>query len=82
MSGVLATTIIAPTGTKVDALSTIVFVLGHEKGLKLVKGIPNVDAMIAYEEKDGKIAIDMTQGFKDKFKKIGNSLPEEKDLTR
>src|SRR3989339_845241 len=82
VSGVLATTIIAPTGTKVDALSTIVFVLGHEKGLKLVKGIPNVDAMIAYEEKDGKIAIDMTQGFKDKFKKIGNSSPEEKDLTR
>ena len=69
VSGTLATTIVAPTGTEVDALSTSVFVLGHEKGLELVKRIPNVEAMIAYEEKDGKMAIDMTQGFKDKFKK-------------
>ena len=82
VSGTIATTIVAPTGTEVDVLSTIVFVLGREKGLELIKKIPNADAMIAYEEKDGKIAIDMTQGFKDKFKKIGNSSPEEKDLTR
>src|SRR3990170_3593691 len=82
VSGTIATTIVAPTGTAVDALSTLVFVLGREKGMELIKKIPNADAMIAYEEKDGKIAIDMTQGFKDKFKKIGNSSPEEKDLTR
>src|SRR3989339_164818 len=82
VSGTLATTIVAPTGTEVDALSTIVFVLGREKGMELIKKIPNADAMIAYEEKDGKIAMDMTQRFKDKFKKIGNSSPEEKDLTR
>lgn len=69
VSGTIATTIIAPTGTQVDALSTIVFVLGHEKGLKLIKKIPNADALIAYEEKDGKIMIDMTKGFADKFKK-------------
>ncbi|HHT9145641.1 MAG TPA: FAD:protein FMN transferase [Candidatus Wunengus sp. YC61] len=82
VSGTIATTIVAPTGTEVDALSTSVFVLGHEKGMELIKKIPNADAMIAYEEKDGKIAIDMTEGFKNKFKKIGNSSPEEKDLTR
>ena len=82
VSGTLATTIVASTGTAVDALSTIVFVLGREKGMELIKKIPNADAMIAYEDKDGKIAIDMTEGFKDKFKKIGNSSPEEKDLTR
>ena len=82
VSGTIATTIVAPTGTEVDALSTSVFVLGHEKGMELIKRIPNAEAMIAYEEKDGKIAMDMTQGFKDKFKKIGNSSPEEKDLTR
>ena len=69
VSGTIATTIVAPTGTEVDALSTIVFVLGHEKGMELIKKIPNADAMIAYEDKDGKIAIDMTEGFKDKFKK-------------
>ena len=69
VSGTIATTIVAPTGTEVDALSTIVFVLGHEKGMELIKKIPNAEAMIAYEDKDGKIAIDMTEGFKDKFKK-------------
>ena len=69
VNGIIAVTIVAPTGTEVDALSTSVFVLGHEKGMELIKEIPNADALIAYEEKDGKIAIDMTQGFKDKFKK-------------
>lgn len=68
VSGTIATTIVAPSGTEVDALSTIVFVLGHEKGMEIVKRLPDVDAMIAYEEKGGKIAIDMTKGFKDKFK--------------
>ena len=82
VNGIIAVTIVAPTGTEVDALSTSVFVLGHEKGMELIKKIPNAEAMIAYEEKDGKITIDMTEGFKDKFKKIGNSSPEEKDLTR
>ncbi len=69
VSGTIATTIVAPTGTEVDALSTSVFVLGHEKGMELIKKIPNAEAMIAYEEKDGKIAMNMTQGFEDKFKK-------------
>ena len=69
VSGTIATTIVAPTSTEVDALSTSVFVLGHEKGMELIKKIPNAEAMIAYEEKNGKIAIDMTEGFKDKFKK-------------
>lgn len=69
VSGTIATTIIAPTGTQVDALSTSVFVLGNEKGLELVKKIPNADALIAYEGKGGKIMIDMTKGFADKFKK-------------
>lgn len=72
VSGVLATTIIAPTGTEVDALSTSVFVLGPEKGLKLIKKIQNADALIVYEGNDGEIMIDMTKGFKDKFKKIEN----------
>lgn len=69
VSGTIATTIVAPTSTQVDALSTSVFVLGHEKGLELIKKIPNTDALIAYEEKGGKIMIDMTKGFADKFKK-------------
>lgn len=69
VTGTIATTIVAPTGTEVDALSTSLFVMGHEKGLELVKKIPNVHAMIIYEGNDGKIMIEMTKGFADKFKK-------------
>lgn len=69
ISGTIAVTIVAPTGTKVDALSTSIFVLGPEKGLKLIKNMPDANAMIAYEGKDGKLMIDMTRGFSDKFKK-------------
>ena len=68
VNGIIAVTIVAPTGTEVDALSTSAFVLGPEKGLKLIRKIPNADASIAYE-KDGKIMIDMTNGFENKFKK-------------
>ena len=64
----IAVTIVAPTGTAVDALSTSVFVMGLEKGMNLVKTIPGVDAMIACQEKDGVIGITMTDGFRNKFK--------------
>lgn len=67
---VVAVTIVAPTGTAVDALSTSVFVLGLEKGMNLVKSIPGVDVMIACQEKDGAIGITMTDGFQKKFKII------------
>lgn len=72
VSGVMATTIVAPKGTEVDALSTSVFVLGPEKGLKLIGKIPGAGALIMYEGKDGKIMVDMTMGFKEKFRKIKN----------
>ncbi|MFN3532871.1 MAG: FAD:protein FMN transferase [Candidatus Brocadia sp.] len=69
VSGTIAVTIVAPTGTQVDALSTSIFVLGPENGMKLIKNIPDAHAMIAYEGKDGKLMIDMTRGFEEKFKK-------------
>lgn len=68
--GVIATTIIASTGTDVDALSTIVFVLGPERGLALIKKIPGAEALIIYEENNGDMMIDITNGFKEKFKKL------------
>ncbi len=64
---IVAVTIVAPTGTEVDALSTSVFVLGLEKGMNLVKNIPGADALIACREKDGAIGITMTDGFQKKF---------------
>jgi len=39
-------TILAPNATTSDALSTSVFVLGPEKGLALIEGLDNVEAII------------------------------------
>ena len=69
VSDTIAVTVVAPTGTQVDALSTSVFVLGPEKGLALIKKIPGADALIIYKGKDGKTMIDMTKGFEAKFTK-------------
>lgn len=69
-SGTIAVTVIAPTGTQVDALSTSIFVLGPEKGFELMKGFPGTDACVVREGKDGTITIDMTEGFKEKFRDI------------
>lgn len=38
-------TVVAPTGTDADALSTAVFVLGREKGLALIEAMPGVEAL-------------------------------------
>jgi thiamine biosynthesis lipoprotein len=51
--------IAAPTGMTADALSTAVFVLGVERGMKLVRSIPGTDAL--FVTKDGSMT--MTEGF-------------------
>ncbi len=45
-SDVMSVTILAPTGAFADPLSTTVFVMGVEKGLKLVNSLPEIDAVI------------------------------------
>ena len=47
--GSLSVTIIGPNATLTDALSTTVFVMGPEKGLKLINAIEGVDAIIITE---------------------------------
>ena len=47
--GSLSVTIIGPDATLTDALSTTVFVMGPEKGLKLINSIEGVDAIIITE---------------------------------
>ena len=42
-------TIMGPNATLTDALSTTVFVMGPEKGLKLINAIEGVDAIIITE---------------------------------
>ena len=47
----MAVTVIAPTATQADALSTGFFVLGAQRALELVNTMPNVEALIF--DKDG-----------------------------
>ena len=39
-------TVLAPTALQSDALSTILFVMGIEKGLALTNSLPDVDAIL------------------------------------
>lgn len=45
-TGSWSVTILGPEATLTDALSTSVFVLGPERGLKLVNSLPGIDAII------------------------------------
>jgi thiamine biosynthesis lipoprotein len=45
-SGAWSVTILGPEATLTDALSTSVFVLGVERGLALINGLPGIDAII------------------------------------
>jgi thiamine biosynthesis lipoprotein len=46
VEGVLQTTVIAPEATDSDALSTTVFVLGPERGARLLEGMQGTAALI------------------------------------
>lgn len=46
VKGVVSVTILGPTGSDTDPMSTTVFVLGVEKGLALVNRLPGFDAVI------------------------------------
>ncbi|HHX86802.1 MAG TPA: FAD:protein FMN transferase, partial [Firmicutes bacterium] len=45
-SRLISVTVIAPSATEADALSTAVFVLGPEQGLKLIESLPGVEAIL------------------------------------
>ena len=45
----MSVTIVGPDGTTTDALSTGVFVLGPEEGMKLIESLPEVEGMIISE---------------------------------
>ncbi len=50
-SGIVSVTVIAPDGLTADALATSIFILGKDKGLKLVQRFKDVRVEII-EEKD------------------------------
>ena len=62
-SGLIAVAIITPDATMANLLSTSVFVLGREKGLKLIGKYPGTEALII----DSKGGISLTDGLKNLF---------------
>lgn len=61
-NNILNSTIISDSCLKSDILATAVFVLGRDKGLKLIKNLKDVQGMIAVKQ-DGKIKIIQSMGF-------------------
>lgn len=60
-------TVVAPTGTQADALATAVSILGMEKGLELIEGLPGVDGILIGTNGH----IEITAGIKDKVELRG-----------
>jgi thiamine biosynthesis lipoprotein len=48
--GVRSATVIGPDATLTDGLSTTLFVLGVERGMQLVAGLPGVEAVMVDDE--------------------------------
>lgn len=63
----VSVTVQAPTATEADGLATAVFVLGPERGLKLINRLPNVEAIIIFE-RDGQLEWKASSRLKKKFK--------------
>lgn len=63
-SDLIATTIVADNSIDADALSTSVFVLGLEKGRKLIESLEGVEAVFIISDKK----VYITSGLKDIFK--------------
>ncbi len=62
-TGMQSVTIVAPDGVTADALATGVFVLGPEKGMRLIEETPDVDGFCI----DGEGRISMSSGAKSLF---------------
>ena len=52
--GVLSATVLAPTATEADALSTAVFVLGPDRSRELLDGRPEIGVMLVLDTKGGR----------------------------
>jgi FAD:protein FMN transferase len=60
--GLVSVTVIAPTCTEADALSTAAFVLGPERGLSLLESRPGVEGLLI-AEREGRLEARVTSGF-------------------
>lgn len=73
-NGLIATTIISDKSIDGDALSTTTFVLGLDKGMKLVESIKGVEAIFVTKDKK----VYTTSGLKDTFKITNEEFIYEK----
>lgn len=64
--GVVSVTIIAPDATSADAFSTLVFVLGREKGMEFIRHSHGIEGIIVYESGDT-LGYDVSPGFRGHF---------------
>jgi thiamine biosynthesis lipoprotein len=62
-SGLISATVVTDRSINADALSTAVFILGADKGIKMLNGIKNTDAVLISE--DGIVFV--TAGLRDSF---------------
>ncbi len=63
-SGLISTTIVADNSIDADALSTATFVLGLDKGMRLIESLKGIDAIFITRDKK----VYVTDGLKDRFK--------------
>lgn len=68
VEGIMSVTVIAKNTTEADALSTALFPLGAEKGLKLIESLDGVDVIIVTGYNEGDMKVLMSSGIKDKVK--------------
>ena len=62
-TGVVSVSVIAGNCTVADGLATALMVLGHQKGLDLVKKLPSAECLIIVQDKSGKLIEFVSQGF-------------------
>lgn len=62
-SGLMSTTIVSEKSIGADALSTAIFILGLEEGMKLINGIKNMEGIFITKDKE----IYVTEGLKEDF---------------
>ncbi len=68
VEGMLSTTVLAPTATAADALSTATFVLGVEAGLALIEALPETECLFVSGRPDdpASLRIVMSSGLQDR----------------
>jgi thiamine biosynthesis lipoprotein ApbE len=66
MGGLVSVTVVTNDATEADALSTIVFLLGREKGMEYIKKTPGLEGILVSSVGDS-LQIDLSPGFQGKF---------------